>query len=330
MSRPFRSTASLRAEEVSRDLIRPFLMSRGFRNVLDRRKTAGTSQEQLLLATSPDGKPVGLSVRLCWRRSGKRQNQKTYSASQLMARLPPEKEWVEAIGEKAQRRKQDGATHMLFVQPQERSIVFAAMVPLSQVAPIWAKQRQESARLISAGKMGRRRKNHAENGRSPTIWLQDDRAPTVAALLWKARGVVDLVKLPVNAGDDQIVALPIDDTFDDLPVDPNGLGTDSPARTEVQRSSVKRDPRVRRAVVMRAEGKCERATCGTSRDFAGFLDVHHILGAAKSDRVYNCVALCPNCHREAHFASDREALNKDLLVFASRFRTGRRAERSRD
>lgn len=67
------------------------------------------------------------------------------------------------------------------------------MVPLPQVATIWRKQRAESARLIGLGKLGRRKKNHAENGRSPTLWLRDDRAPSVAELLWNSPGVVDLM-----------------------------------------------------------------------------------------------------------------------------------------
>jgi len=323
MSRQFRTNASLRAEKISRNLIKPFLESRGFGNVRDERKPAGTAQEQLLFATAPGGERVGLSVRLCWRRNRSKLKQKTYSASQLMARLPPGRDWVDAIREKAQRRAHDGATHMLFVQPEGRKIVYAAMMPLSQVAPIWAKQRAESARLIATGALGpKRKKNHAENGRSPTIWLQSDSAPSVAAKLWSSQGVIDLVKQTPSAGPPES-SPPVDDTFDDLPVDFSVLGTDSPVRRESQISSVKRDPRVRQAVAQRARGKCERETCGVSRPFVGFLDVHHILGASKSDRVYNCVALCPNCHREAHFANDRDAINKALLMFASSFRVNR-------
>ncbi|WEK12100.1 MAG: HNH endonuclease [Candidatus Pseudomonas colombiensis] len=40
------------------------------------------------------------------------------------------------------------------------------------------------------------------------------------------------------------------------------------------------------------------------------------MGVEVSDRVSNCVALCPNCHRDAHFSSDRERLNDSLLVVA--------------
>jgi 5-methylcytosine-specific restriction protein A len=44
------------------------------------------------------------------------------------------------------------------------------------------------------------------------------------------------------------------------------------------------------------------------------------LGVEKSDRVWTCVALCPNCHRDAHFAPDCEAINKRLSKYAKRFR----------
>lgn len=86
------------------------------------------------------------------------------------------------------------------------------------------------------------------------------------------------------------------------------------------RSEVKRDPRVRADVVKRADGKCERSTCEAIARYKGFLDVHHILGVRNSDRVWNCVALCPSCHRDAHFAPERDVINDTLLDFASRFR----------
>jgi len=69
---------------------------------------------------------------------------------------------------------------------------------------------------------------------------------------------------------------------------------------------------------MRAKGSCERPKCGERREYPGFLDVHHILGADKRDRVWNCVALCPNCHREAHYAPDHDSLNAELLTLAGR------------
>ena len=43
------------------------------------------------------------------------------------------------------------------------------------------------------------------------------------------------------------------------------------------------------------------------------------LGIDVSDRVWTCVALCPNCHREAHFSPDRDAINAQLRDFAAQF-----------
>lgn len=112
-----------------------------------------------------------------------------------------------------------------------------------------------------------------------------------------------------------------DDSFDDLPgVDSSKFGSDDAPKKMHTVSGVKRDPRVRREVIKRSKRVCERSGCGEKRNYPGFIDVHHILGAAKSDRVWNCVALCPNCHREAHYAPDRYRINKQLLQFATQFK----------
>lgn len=110
-----------------------------------------------------------------------------------------------------------------------------------------------------------------------------------------------------------------DDTYDDLDIDVSLLGSDGAPRLVIQKSGVKRDPAVRREVIRRATKGCERSSCTDDRRYSGFLDVHHILGAEESDRVWTCVALCPNCHRAAHYAPDRDALNAELLEFASQF-----------
>jgi 5-methylcytosine-specific restriction protein A len=112
-----------------------------------------------------------------------------------------------------------------------------------------------------------------------------------------------------------------DDTLDDLPgIDYSGIGADEPGRYQTTKSNVKRDPRVRRKVIERAKNGCERSSCADSRAYPGFLDVHHILGIEASDRVWTCVALCPNCHRESHFSPDREKINRELLTYAVQFR----------
>jgi 5-methylcytosine-specific restriction protein A len=149
----------------------------------------------------------------------------------------------------------------------------------------------------------------------------DKRTPdahAVADVLWNWKGVVDVAKLPATSAQS---ALPVDDTFEDMPgVDYAALGSDGAPRLKAERSYVKRDPKVRNEVIKRANNRCEREGCGDGRAYPGFLDVHHILGVEKSDRVWNCVALCPNCHREAHFAPDRDRINEKLLKFVSHFK----------
>jgi 5-methylcytosine-specific restriction enzyme A len=184
---------------------------------------------------------------------------------------------------------------------------------------IWQLKHTISDRLIKSGVLGRQTKNHAANGNCPTIWLQDDGTPAareVPDALWSHRGVIELVDLP----DVPVAGGGVDDTFDDCAVDHEQLGADGAQRVPVVRSMVRRDRRVRAEVVKRAQGACERVYCSDSRDWPGFLDVHHILGADKSDRVWNCVALYPSCHREAHFAPDQDSINTELLEYASAFR----------
>jgi 5-methylcytosine-specific restriction protein A len=227
-------------------------------------------------------------------------------------------DWEGTLEEKIDRDRRAGIGHLLLVQRAGREIVSAALVPLDVLLPIWCAQRDISAAIIKQGKLGRRTKNHAMNGSSPTIWLRDDRAPEVAAALWGHKGVHDLAKVDV------ITTLPagaVDDTYDDLPgFDYSLIGTDGAKRIATVRSHVKRDARVRAVVLLRAKGICERKGCGARRDYPSFLDVHHILGAEKSDRVWNCVALCPNCHREAHVAPNRDKINRGLLSYAMHFR----------
>jgi 5-methylcytosine-specific restriction protein A len=113
----------------------------------------------------------------------------------------------------------------------------------------------------------------------------------------------------------------LDDTFDDMPgLDYSLLGSDGALVVGSVRSYVKRDQRVRTAVLKRAGGRCEREGCGAGRGYPGFLDVHHVLGAEKGDRVWNCVSVCPNCHRDAHAAPNRDQINASLLDLAMRFK----------
>jgi len=180
---------------VTRGVLKDFLVSRGFRNVSDDRNRNG----QTIGATTPGGARLTMRVRLCWRRqNGSRDSNraKSFSAAQLLAKIN-DGDWEGALTDKADRERSHGVTHFLLVQNDDERIVYAALVPLAEILPIWIAQRDISKRLIDEGRLGRRRKNHAINGSSPTVWLQDDHAPEAALALWSRAGVQDLAKWPV-------------------------------------------------------------------------------------------------------------------------------------
>ncbi|MFL6388388.1 MAG: HNH endonuclease [Terriglobales bacterium] len=314
--REFRTAESYEAEHITRRMLPNFLRSKGFRDIQDMHHPIGKAESQTIDAISASNEPVKMRVKLCWRRRGKpREN--TYSAVQLLARIQDGK-WEDSIARRVEKAQSQAVTHFLIVQRGDGSdIAFAALIPVSELLPIWCAQRDISKRLIGEGRLGRRRKNHAMNGSSPTLWLQDDNAPDVAAALWGHTGVRDLTKMEGRGKREPRDTY--DDTFDDLPgIDYSLIGSDGAEAIVVHRSEVKRDPRVRAAVLERSDGKCER--CGAFRGYLGFLDVHHVLGVEKSDRVWNCVAICPNCHREAHAAPNCREINEELLRLVMSFK----------
>ena len=86
------------------------------------------------------------------------------------------------------------------------------------------------------------------------------------------------------------------------------LATESkiPVITEVTTRVYKRSPYVVAEVLLRAKGKCQsckRDAPFLKEDGTPFLEVHHIewLSRGGDDSVENAIALCPNCHRQAHY-----------------------------
>src|SRR6185503_15272138 len=143
---------------------------------------------------SGNGEQVAMRVKLCWRR---RRDNDTYSAVQLLAKIKGN-DWEGSLQRFVDGAKREGVTHFLLVQREHDEITAAALVPSSDLVAIWSDQRRLSDSLLTAGKLGRRKKNHARNGSSPTLWLHDDLAPTVTDALWRHAGVRNLVDDPVH------------------------------------------------------------------------------------------------------------------------------------
>lgn len=89
------------------------------------------------------------------------------------------------------------------------------------------------------------------------------------------------------------------------------------ASSEAKLANVQvRSEAVRRYALKRADGKCEG--CMTGAPFRAkngpFLEVHHVFRLADGgpDHPAKVVALCPNCHRRAHYSVDADTFNHGL------------------
>lgn len=79
-----------------------------------------------------------------------------------------------------------------------------------------------------------------------------------------------------------------------------------PSKINVQTTVFKRNPDVIAEVLLKANGICEACKQEAPflrKDGSPYLEIHHIKPLSKGgkDTVGNAQALCPNCHRKAHF-----------------------------
>jgi predicted restriction endonuclease len=121
-------------------------------------------------------------------------------------------------------------------------------------------------------------------------------------------------KLQENSKSGTSLEGPLYDTFQDIYVIDSLIYDHVILKSLVKVSSgIVRDLRIRKTVLHRSKGRCER--CGFIAGETGLLEVHHIIpAAAKEDRYDNCVALCSNCHRLAHLEPRCKEFEKELLT----------------
>jgi 5-methylcytosine-specific restriction enzyme A len=87
----------------------------------------------------------------------------------------------------------------------------------------------------------------------------------------------------------------------------------TPERTTVLSVGYKRNPDVVAQVLLNAEGVCQYCSKPApfqKPDGVSYLEVHHIIHLSEGgdDSVENAIALCPNCHKEAHFGADKNEM----------------------
>lgn len=96
-------------------------------------------------------------------------------------------------------------------------------------------------------------------------------------------------------------------------------GSDGPEtrRVDVASSIFVRDPALRAAALMRANGRCEYCLRPgfTTIDGRVFLETHHVIPLSEGgpDSAANVAAVCANHHREAHFGARAEVIRRVLL-----------------
>ena len=96
-------------------------------------------------------------------------------------------------------------------------------------------------------------------------------------------------------------------------------GNKKPKKHATKSEQYERDPSVVAYAERQAKGICQ--LCLKPAPFKTdkgrpFLEVHHIvpLGEGGEDVIENVAAICPNCHREAHYGGDSAAIRSKLQI----------------
>jgi 5-methylcytosine-specific restriction protein A len=97
-------------------------------------------------------------------------------------------------------------------------------------------------------------------------------------------------------------------------------GADQPQRVTGTTMSFKRSAEVAEWVLKHAKGVCEHCSGPApfvTKDGTAYLEVHHVkpLADGGADTVENAVAVCPNCHRAAHYSKDADAIGARLTDY---------------
>lgn len=95
-------------------------------------------------------------------------------------------------------------------------------------------------------------------------------------------------------------------------------GVVHPKKVVIQNTEVfERDPKVKAWIIQNAGGRCEccQESAFIKEDGLSYLEVHHLrtLAEGGSDTIHNTVAVCANCHRKLHFASNKVDIRQNLI-----------------
>jgi len=186
-----------------------------------------------------------------------------------------------------------------YTKPRGRAF-YAALVEAHESA---------STIYVMINRRGKRDKddNSVATEAAPVLTSAGDPAPGRVLYVDPVSGVARVrLSLSVNAEDASFFT----DQFDTF---------ESPvSRTEIHSTRFSRDPAVRFRVFERANGVCERPSCRARgfETFSGiYIETHHVIPLSEGgpDSTANVVALCPNCHRMAHYCVQRDSIRNELI-----------------
>ncbi|MDP2984817.1 MAG: HNH endonuclease [Candidatus Latescibacter sp.] len=96
-----------------------------------------------------------------------------------------------------------------------------------------------------------------------------------------------------------------------------------PEKVQTISYDFRRNPDVIAAVLKRAHGKCELCKSDApffkASDGTPYLEVHHwiTLSEGGEDIIENAGALCPNCHKNAHFGAKRDFIKSNKVLVSN-------------
>jgi hypothetical protein len=238
------------------------------------------SRRRYVVTKSPDGEHCSI-----WVKSATRWHGLAEAVGFPWKKLGPSATGAEAVMKACRAATEKGASHLLAISGdwQNGELSVALLFPLEIVPSLVADQyalthnsfyRTHSAALVIQSS-------------SPELF--------------------DAAALAVTAGEDIL-----------RPPDRVKLG--SLLRLKAQRpgsAGYLRDARVRAEVIQMAEGRCE--CCGVlgfaTENGERYLESHHVVEVSQRgpDSPTNVVAVCPSCHRKAHYAADRSQIERRML-----------------
>ena len=145
----------------------------------------------------------------------------------------------------------------------------------------------------------------------------------------KGDKLVKYILKPIENNELEKENLPIQDPLKNITLEPSDFYNlrkkalsnvnKTKATTIILTEYKNRSLEIKKYALLRADGRCEN--CEKEAPFVNlneipFLEVHHIFSLADEgpDHPLNVAAICPNCHKEAHYGKNKDKIKEELSL----------------